>query len=197
MAASNRGAAALWGLPTIGPTLAAPPSPRPLPSPPSLFHLHLNVLGELTRFGDREFYRDWWNASTVGDYWRTWNMPVHKFLLRTVYFPAMRAGVSRCACGAACVWGGGAGVAQARSSVDTGLLGAGCAHQCATRSSTQTRVVAARAPPRTSHRCVPRRYWSTVLVFFVSAVFHELAIGVPLHMVRCWAFAGIMLQVRA
>jgi hypothetical protein len=32
-------------------------------------------------------------------------------------------------------------------------------------------------------------------VFFVSAVFHELAVGVPLHMVRFWAFAGIMLQV--
>lgn len=61
----------------------------------SLFHLHLNVLGELTRFGDREFYKDFWNASTVGEYWRAWNMPVHKFLLRTVYFPAMRAGVSR------------------------------------------------------------------------------------------------------
>jgi diacylglycerol O-acyltransferase-1 len=34
-----------------------------------------------------------------------------------------------------------------------------------------------------------------VLVFFVSAVFHELVLGVPLHMVRLWAFSGIMLQV--
>lgn len=34
-----------------------------------------------------------------------------------------------------------------------------------------------------------------VIVFFVSAVFHELVLGVPLHMVRLWAFAGIMLQV--
>lgn len=50
---------------------------------------------QLTRFGDREFYKDWWNAATVGDYWRSWNMPVHKWLLRTVYFPAMRAGVGR------------------------------------------------------------------------------------------------------
>ena len=45
----------------------------------------LNILGELTRFGDREFYKDWWNAATVGDYWKLWNMPVHKWLLRTVY----------------------------------------------------------------------------------------------------------------
>ena len=89
-----------------------PPQPKPTLStnttqhdttqPNSLFHLHLNVLGELTRFGDREFYRDFWNAATLGDYWRSWNMPVHKFLLRTVYFPAMRAGVSRCG-GALCV----------------------------------------------------------------------------------------------
>ena len=35
-----------------------------------------------------------------------------------------------------------------------------------------------------------------LLVFFVSAVFHEVAVGVPLHMVRFHAFAGIMLQVR-
>ena len=34
-----------------------------------------------------------------------------------------------------------------------------------------------------------------ILVFFVSAVFHELILGVPLHMVRLWAFTGIMLQV--
>ncbi len=85
------------------------------------------------RFGDREFYKDWWNASTIGDYWRLWNMPVHKWLLRTVYFPALRAGVPR--------------------------------------------------------------FWSMLLVFFVSAVGHELCLGVPLHLVRFWAFAGIMAQV--
>ena len=25
----------------------------------------LNILAELVRFGDREFYKDWWNAKTV------------------------------------------------------------------------------------------------------------------------------------
>ncbi|KAK4785308.1 hypothetical protein SAY86_001997 [Trapa natans] len=29
------------------------------------FHLWLNILAELLCFGDREFYRDWWNAKTV------------------------------------------------------------------------------------------------------------------------------------
>lgn len=75
-----------------------------------LFHLWLNILGELTRFGDREFYRDWWNAATLGDYWRLWNMPVHKWLLRTVYFPAIRLGVPRCVVGCnmevTCNWHG-------------------------------------------------------------------------------------------
>ena len=39
--------------------------------------------------------QDWWNATTIGDYWRLWNMPVHKWMLRHVYFPALRAGVPR------------------------------------------------------------------------------------------------------
>jgi len=51
------------------------------------FHLWLNLLAELTRFGDRQFYRDWWNARTIDKYWRTWNLPVHNWLLRHMYYP--------------------------------------------------------------------------------------------------------------
>ena len=29
------------------------------------FNSRLNILAELLRFGDREFYKDWWNAKTV------------------------------------------------------------------------------------------------------------------------------------
>lgn len=29
------------------------------------FECRLNILAELLRFGDREFYKDWWNAKTV------------------------------------------------------------------------------------------------------------------------------------
>lgn len=32
-----------------------------------LFHLWLNILAELLRFGDREFYKDWWNAKTIDE----------------------------------------------------------------------------------------------------------------------------------
>ncbi|CAN1340256.1 Diacylglycerol O-acyltransferase 1B [Linum perenne] len=60
------------------------------------FHLWLNILAELLRFGDREFYKDWWNARTIEEYWRMWNMvhrftePVHKWMVRHIYFPCLR-----------------------------------------------------------------------------------------------------------
>lgn len=98
-----------------------------------LFHLWLNIVAELLRFGDREFYKDWWNAQTVEEYWRMWNMPVHKWMVRHIYFPSIRAGLSKKA--------------------------------------------------------------AVLLVFAISALFHEVIIGVPCHMLRCWAFLGIMMQV--
>lgn len=48
------------------------------------FHLWLNLLAELTRFGDRVFYKDWWNARTIDRYWRLWNMPVHHWVTRHI-----------------------------------------------------------------------------------------------------------------
>lgn len=99
----------------------------------SLFELWLNILAEITRFGDREFYKDWWNSATLGEYWRLWNMPVHKWMLRHVYFPATSMGIPKFTAG--------------------------------------------------------------IIVFFFSAILHEVLVGVPLHMIRGWAFWGLMLQV--
>ena len=59
------------------------------------FHLWLNMLAEITRFGDRLFYRDWWNARTIEAYWRNWNLPVHHWMLRHLYYPLTRLGVSK------------------------------------------------------------------------------------------------------
>ncbi|PQM40502.1 diacylglycerol O-acyltransferase 1A isoform X1 [Prunus yedoensis var. nudiflora] len=67
--------------------LLFPPLVRPL--------LWLNILAELLCFGDREFYKDWWNAKTVEEYWRMWNMPVHKWMVRHIYFPCLRHGVPK------------------------------------------------------------------------------------------------------
>ena len=99
----------------------------------TMFHVWLNLLAELTHFADREFYRQWWNATTLGDYWRLWNMPVHRWMVRHVYVPCLAAGMPKLFAG--------------------------------------------------------------VMVFFVSAVLHELAVGLPLRMLRAWSFAAIMAQV--
>ncbi|GMI33604.1 hypothetical protein TrCOL_g722 [Triparma columacea] len=54
------------------------------------FHLFLNLLAELLRFGDRVFYKDWWNCTEIGSYWRLWNLPVHFWLIRHLYMPSIR-----------------------------------------------------------------------------------------------------------
>ena len=51
------------------------------------FHAFLNLMAELLMFGDREFYQDWWNASSLEEYWRLWNSPVHKWFKRHIYVP--------------------------------------------------------------------------------------------------------------
>lgn len=59
------------------------------------FHSLLNIVAELTRFADREFYRDWWNSESVYYFWSNWNIPVHKWCLRHLYMPAMSLGLSK------------------------------------------------------------------------------------------------------
>ena len=44
-----------------------------------------NGFAELSRFADRQFYEDWWNATSWDEFSRKWNKPVHTFLLRHVY----------------------------------------------------------------------------------------------------------------
>ncbi|KAL5022706.1 hypothetical protein ScPMuIL_001861 [Solemya velum] len=69
------------------------------------FHSCLNVVAELLRFGDREFYRDWWvnfsavkklnDSETVFRFWQDWNIPVHRWALRHLYKPLVRRGCSK------------------------------------------------------------------------------------------------------
>ncbi|KAJ8288182.1 hypothetical protein COCON_G00008410 [Conger conger] len=59
------------------------------------FHSSMNFVAELMRFGDREFYRDWWNSETVTYFWQNWNIPVHKWCLRHFYKPMLKRGVSK------------------------------------------------------------------------------------------------------
>lgn len=59
----------------------------------ALFQSFLNALAEMMRFGDREFYGDWWNASNVRVYWTSWNKPVFNFMKRHIYSPLVGRGV--------------------------------------------------------------------------------------------------------
>ena len=51
----------------------------------------LNCIAELSKFGDRDFYGDWWNCVSWDQFAREWNIPVHKFLLRHVYHSSISA----------------------------------------------------------------------------------------------------------
>lgn len=50
-----------------------------------MFECVCNGFAELTRFAHREFYQDWWNSTTMAEFSRKWNKPVHHFLLQHVY----------------------------------------------------------------------------------------------------------------
>eukprot|EP00915_Cephaloidophora_sp_WS-2016_P000095 GHVH01000172.1.p1 GENE.GHVH01000172.1~~GHVH01000172.1.p1 ORF type:complete len:651 (-),score=57.76 GHVH01000172.1:381-2333(-) len=63
------------------------------------FHHGMNITAELTRFGDRRFYEDWWNSEGFGEYWRKWNMPVHNFATRHIYKPLLSIGIPNSAAG--------------------------------------------------------------------------------------------------
>jgi len=60
----------------------------------ALFQSFLNALAEVMKFGDREFYTDWWNSPSVGVYWRTWNKPVYQYMKRHVFSPLIGRGWS-------------------------------------------------------------------------------------------------------
>ncbi|KAH9282088.1 Sterol O-acyltransferase 1 [Echinococcus granulosus] len=51
----------------------------------AFLHCWLNAFAELLRFGDRLFYKDWWNSITFSAYYRTWNVVVHDWLYTYVY----------------------------------------------------------------------------------------------------------------
>uniref|UniRef100_A0A452HY97 diacylglycerol O-acyltransferase n=1 Tax=Gopherus agassizii TaxID=38772 RepID=A0A452HY97_9SAUR len=59
------------------------------------FHSCLNCLAELLRFGDRQFYLDWWNADSILQFWSRWNIPAHKWLDRHVYRPLLHHGYDK------------------------------------------------------------------------------------------------------
>lgn len=59
-----------------------------------VFNCFLVVLGELTGFKEMTF-RDWWNSTSASEFWRSWNIPVHRFVTTYLYKPIAARGVSR------------------------------------------------------------------------------------------------------
>lgn len=51
----------------------------------AFLHCWLNVFAELLRFGDRLFYKDWWNSVNFSAYYRNWNVVVHDWLYTYIY----------------------------------------------------------------------------------------------------------------
>ncbi|XP_061681792.1 sterol O-acyltransferase 1 [Syngnathoides biaculeatus] len=51
----------------------------------AFLHCWLNAFAEMLRFGDRMFYKDWWNSTSFANYYRTWNVVVHDWLFHYVY----------------------------------------------------------------------------------------------------------------
>ena len=97
------------------------------------FHLYLNILSEILQYGNREFYNDFWNSTSMDRFWRTWNLPVHQWLVSHIYLPMI--------------------------------------------DMKYTQNVA------------------SFMVFFVSALFHELIICVPFRQVQLMAFMAMMIQL--
>ena len=53
----------------------------------NFFHCYLNGWAELMRFGDRQFYKNWWSASHIFVFLRLWNHVVHRWIMSYVHEP--------------------------------------------------------------------------------------------------------------
>ncbi|KAI6868147.1 sterol O-acyltransferase [Hortaea werneckii] len=60
-----------------------------------IFEYVLGAFAEITRFGDRKFYSDWWNSLDWLEFSREWNIPVHNFFRRHIYSASRTAQISR------------------------------------------------------------------------------------------------------
>lgn len=56
------------------------------------FHAYLNLLAELMRFSDRQFYGPIWNSESMFDYWRYWNARFNQWCKRHLYIPLIKSG---------------------------------------------------------------------------------------------------------
>jgi len=56
-----------------------------------VFVSFLQLMAEVLRSQDRVFFHAWWNASTMEEYWRRWNLPVHRWCVQHIYLPLVKS----------------------------------------------------------------------------------------------------------
>ncbi|CAL8147646.1 unnamed protein product [Orchesella dallaii] len=60
-----------------------------------LLHSWHNAFAEMLCFGDRLFYKDWWNCSSFHMYYKTWNILVHDWLYTYIFKDAWEMGLAK------------------------------------------------------------------------------------------------------
>jgi len=56
-----------------------------------VFVSFLQLMAELSQNQERVFFLAWWNASTMEEYWRRWNLPVHRWCVKHIYVPFVKS----------------------------------------------------------------------------------------------------------
>jgi sterol O-acyltransferase len=54
-----------------------------------LFESMPNAISELTLYADREFYQDWWNSTSIEEFYGKWLRFAYLFFYRHVYMKIM------------------------------------------------------------------------------------------------------------
>merc|ERR1712212_441232 len=52
-----------------------------------VFVSFLQLMAEISRSQDRVFFHAWWNATTMDEFWRRWNLPVRRWCVKHIYVP--------------------------------------------------------------------------------------------------------------
>ena len=52
-----------------------------------VFVSFLPLIAELNQSQERSFFKEWWNASTIGEFRQRWNLPVHRWCVTHIYVP--------------------------------------------------------------------------------------------------------------
>lgn len=63
-----------------------------------IFYSFFHLLAGLTGAPDSRFFMAWWNSSDMEQFWRAWNLPVHRWFASHLYRPLVAAGWSRVSC---------------------------------------------------------------------------------------------------